>query len=67
MVLASVDVLRAAVSGVTGPVLTALGVTEGFFSVEIEIGVSAIGVFIVLFSQVMEQARRLKEFEELVI
>lgn len=66
-VLALVDPLKMLVGAATGPVLTTLGLAGGFLSIDLQIGVSAIGLFVVLVGGVMEEGRKLKEYNDLVV
>ncbi len=52
---------------ITGPVLSSLGLTETFLIVELKLGVSIIGLFILLISRVMRIALELNEQQQLTI
>ena len=52
---------------ITGPLLTWLGLTEGFVSVELKLGMSIVGLFIVLISRVMVIASELDEHLRLTV
>jgi hypothetical protein len=52
---------------ITGPVLTGLGLADGFLSLELKLGTSVIGLFIVLISRVMVIASELDAQQRLTI
>lgn len=52
---------------ITGPLLTGLGLAESFLNIELKLGTSVIGLFIVLISRVMVIASELNEQHRLTI
>lgn len=52
---------------ITGPLLSSLGLTESFLNIELKLGVSIIGLFILLISRVMLIASELNEQQQLTI
>lgn len=52
---------------ITGPLLTGVGLTESFMSIEIGFGTSIIGLFIVFISRVMVVASEMDEQQRLTI
>lgn len=50
-----------------GPVLTALGAAEPFFTVAVGLSFSIVGVFVIVIARILEIGRELKSFEELAI
>jgi len=54
-------------TAVTGPLLVGLGLAESFLNIELKLGTSVIGLFIVLISRVMVIASELNEQQRLTI
>lgn len=54
-------------TAITGPLLTGLGLAESFLNIELKLGTSVIGLFIVLISRVMVIASELNEQHRLTI
>lgn len=54
-------------TAVTGPVLTLMGLSQGFISVQLRLGVSVVGLFIVLISRIMLVASDLQEQQRLTV
>ena len=50
-----------------GPVLTLVGLSQGFISVQLRLGVSVVGLFIVLISRIMLVASDLQEQQRLTV
>lgn len=65
--LMAVDAVNVLVSALTGPLLTLLHITPGFFSIDLQSSMLVIGLFIVLVSRVMDMARELHERDQLTI
>jgi len=54
-------------TAMTGPILTGLGLAESFLNIELKLGTSVIGLFIVLISRVMVIASEMNEQQRLTI
>ncbi len=52
---------------ITGPLLAGLGLAESFLNIELKLGTSVIGLFIVLISRVMVIASELDEQQRLTV
>ncbi len=66
-VLIAIDIVRALQSALTGPVLTAIGVTEGFLTIELQVSMLTVGLFVVLVSRIMDMGRELYENDQLTV
>jgi hypothetical protein len=67
LLLLATDFVHALQTAITGPVLSALGLVEGYVVVELRLGMSVVGLFIILVSRVMEIAADLDEQRRLTI
>ncbi|MGA8258704.1 MAG: DUF2975 domain-containing protein [Arenicellales bacterium] len=67
LLLLSTDFVHMMQTAVTGPVLTLMGLSQGFVSVQLRLGVSVIGLFIVLISRIMLVASDLQEQQRLTV
>ena len=65
--LMAIDLMNLLVSSLTGPLLTLLGVTTGFITVNVQLAMLTVGLFVVLISRVMDAARELHENDQLTI
>ncbi len=65
--LVGIDVAGLVQTMLTGPVLTAFGISEGHISIGIEAAFLTVGLFILLVAHVMDLGRELKEEDSLVI
>ncbi len=65
--LVGVDVAGAVQSLLTGPVLTVFEISPRHISINFEVALLTVGLFIVLISRVMDLGRELKEQDSLVI
>lgn len=67
LLLLATDFVHALQTAVTGPILSALGLVPGYVSVELRLGMSVVGLFIILVGRVMELAAELDEQQRLTI
>lgn len=67
LLLLLVDFVHMLETAITGPVLTLLGLSAGFISVELRLGVSVVGLLLVLISRVMVAASELQEQQRLTV
>lgn len=58
--LVAIDVAALVQSALTGPLLTHLGLTPGYFSLQIGSSHFVVGIFVVLIGHIMELGRELK-------
>ena len=65
--LIGIDLADMAQRLIAGPLLTHLGATEPFFSLGLGLGLSIVGLFVIVIARVMDLGRELKEFESLAI
>ena len=65
--LMAIDLIFILQSGLTGPVLSWLGVVEPYFSFDIAISYLIIGLFVELISRVMDMGRQLQEYQDLIV
>ena len=67
LLLLATDFVQMLQTAATGPLLTGLGLTSGFLTVELELGMSVVGLFIVLVGRIMVLAAGLDEQARLTI
>jgi hypothetical protein len=65
--LLAVDPAKVLVSALTGPLLTWLGVTEPFVSIDLEVSMLIAGLFVVAIGTVLELGQALDETDRLTI
>ncbi len=67
LILLSADFVYMFQIAITGPLLSTLGITEHFLIIELKLGVSIIGMFILLISRIMLIASEINEQHQLTI
>jgi len=67
LLLMATDFVQMLQTAATGPVLAGLGPTSGFLTIELKLGMSVVGLFIVLIGRIMVLAAELDEQARLTI
>ena len=65
--LMAIDFIFILQSALTGPVLGRLGAIEPYFSVDFAISYLIIGLFVELISRLMDLARQLQDYQDLIV
>ena len=65
--LMAIDLIFILQSGLTGPVLSWLGLVEPYFSLDLAISYLIIGLFVEVISRVMDMGRQLQEYQNLIV
>ena len=67
ILLLTTDVVYMLQTAITGPLLAGLGLVESFLIIELKLGMSVVGLFVVLISRIMVLALELEEQQRLTI